>query len=105
MRYKTIVLELIRLRPNLHDRLASSGRLTSTMEELTVQLRDNHLELTEQLREARPGSAEVQLRTEAMEIAVSDLEQILPDESPENDEAVFSLDEAMAYVRKHTPPE
>jgi len=105
MQYKTIVLELIRQRPGLHDRLASSGRLTSTMEQLAMELRDAHRELIEQLREARPESAEVQLTSEAMEIAVSQFEQALPDESPENDEAVFSLDAAMAYVRRHTPPE
>jgi len=98
-------MELIKQRPNLHDRLASSGRLTSTMEQLAVQLRDNHRQLTEQLREARPGSADIQLNSEAMEIAVNEIEQTLPDESPENDEAVFSLDAAIAYVRRHTPPE
>jgi len=105
MRYKTIVLELIGLRPGLHERLASSGRLGSTMEELARQLRDRHLQLIEQLRRVRPKSADVQLSSEAMEIAVHELELDLDSESPENNEAVFSLDAAMAYVRKHTPPE
>ncbi|MEZ6063990.1 MAG: hypothetical protein R3C19_26900 [Planctomycetaceae bacterium] len=105
MRYKTIVLELIGLRPRHHERLACSGRLTSTLEELAMQLRGRHLELIDKLRRVRPESADVQLSSEAMEIAVHELELDLNSESPENDDETFSLDAAMAYVRRHTPPE
>lgn len=102
MQYKTIVLELIKDRPKLHDQLKSNRALLSTVEAIAVQLRDNHLALVEELQQSRPGSAGFQVKSEAMEIVVQEVQQALQDDSSEAD--TFSLEEAMEFLRRHAPP-
>ena len=104
MQYKTIVLELIQQRPMLHEQLRSSNTLLSTVNRLATLLRDSHLAAIEQLRQARPDSASLQLASEAMEIALDELQQQLPPDPETGEAEALSLDEAMQFLRRHTPP-
>jgi len=81
MQYKTIMLELIKQRPKLHEALRSNGTLLSTMEQWALLLRERHLDLVQQLRQARPTTADVQLKSEAMEMAVREIDEALQAES------------------------
>jgi hypothetical protein len=102
MQYKTIVLELIEERPELHEQLRSSNTLLSTVNRLATVLRGIHLATIDQLRQTRPGSAEPQLSSEALELALQQLRESLPSNTDE--EGMLSLDEAMLFIRHHTPP-
>jgi hypothetical protein len=101
MQYKTIILELLQQRPQMHERLRKERMLLPTLELYAVELRTRHLEWKELLLERQPGSEPSQIASEALEIALAELEDRLPPESPENDGP--TLDEAMASVRRHTP--
>ena len=101
MQYKTIVLELLEQRTELHEQLRLTRRLRPTMEALATELRDRHQSWKETLSAARPGSDPSQISSEAMEMALKGLEDRLPSASQEDQEG-FSLDKAMAYVKSHT---
>jgi hypothetical protein len=80
MKYKTIALELIQQRPVLCERLRRDRTLFSTMERLALELKTRHRELQTQLAQAAPDRAPTFLPIEAMELAVRELEEALPDE-------------------------
>lgn len=105
MQYRTIIHELMRQRPSLYEELSSSNTLTSTLTQAASKLRDNHLRLVEQLRQEQPEAAEMQLKNVALEIAIEEFRQDLPIESRPVDPDPFPLDAAMAFIRRHTPPE
>lgn len=103
--YKTIVLELLRDRPALHEQLRASGTLQASMEQLAVAFRACHLERLKELAESRPGSESYQLSSEAMELALKELQDSLPAESSDEDSGTFSLDQAMTFLNRHMPAE
>jgi hypothetical protein len=104
MQYKTIVLELLQLNSELHSNLVSSNSLTSTLNQLAIQLRENHLAIMEEIRQAHPNSSEHQLKSEAMEIAVETLQNLLSKTPQEVESAKSILDDAMNYLRRQAPP-
>lgn len=100
--YKTIVLELLQDRPTMHERLRASGTLLESMQQLAVAFRACHLNRMQELAAARPGSDPAQLSSEALELALQELQDSLPPESPESDETL-SLDQAMTFLQRHMP--
>ena len=58
----------------------------------------------ERLSQAKPDSDPGQIASQALELALEDLRENLPSESPPSGEEAFSLDAAMAFLRRHTPP-
>jgi hypothetical protein len=103
MHYKTIVLELLRERPVLHRRLKRRRALLKTVNSLAVELKASHEACKEQIGQTRPGADASQIAAEALEIALKDLTDRLPPESPTEEEP-FNLDEAMAFIRRPSPP-
>ncbi len=103
MQYKTIVLQLLEDRPELHEQLRSSRQLLSTLERLAKELKTSHEGWKDQISQARPGSEPSQIASEALEIALQELVDRLPTASPQNGDDL-SLDSAMAFLRAHTPP-
>ena len=101
MQYKTIILELLQQRPEMHERLRQERILMATMERYARDLRTRHLEWKELLLERQPDSEPSQIASEALEMALKELEDHLPPESPESDGP--TLEAAMASVRRHTP--
>jgi hypothetical protein len=103
MQYKTIILELLQQRPDLHDQLRKDRKLLPTMERYASELKTSHEAWKERLLQLRPGSDPSQIASEAMEMALQELEERLPSGSLPDDQEPLSLDGAMAFIRRHTP--
>ena len=92
MQYKTIILEMLEQRPRMREELRQSRKLLSTMERYATELKSSHEAWKERLREARPGSDPSQIASEAMELALKDMEDRLPSESAQDESETLSLD-------------
>ena len=102
MQYKTIILELLQQRPQMHEQLRQSRKLLPTLETYARELKTSHEAWKEDLSQARPGSDPSQIASEAMEMALKELEDRLPSESHQDESEALSLDAAMAHLRRHT---
>jgi hypothetical protein len=102
MLYKTIIFELLQQRPKMHEQLRKERKLLTTLEFYAKELKESHEAWKELLDQAKPGSDQSQVASEALEIALKGLEDRLPSESQTGEEEAISLDEAMAYLRNHT---
>ena len=102
MQYKTIVLELLKQRTELHEQLRLTRRLLPTLETCARELKASHEAWKETLSQANPGSDPIQIASEAMELAIKNLEDRLPSASQQDENEALSLDKAMAYVQSHT---
>lgn len=105
MHYKTIMLALLQQSP-MYEALKANKQLLPTLERTATDLKTRHAYWIEQLSPERPDSAPEQIRSEALEIAVQDIREALPDASPGNAALpeAFSLDAAMASLHRHMPP-
>lgn len=81
MQYKTIVLELLTERAQLHEELRQSRQLLPTMERLAVELRMSHLDWQDRLYTTNPDSTPEQRVSEAAELALQELIDRLPSSS------------------------
>jgi hypothetical protein len=107
MMYKTMVLGLLQEQyPALHEQLCRQRMLLKTLDLYAIELRTAHIAWMEELRRASPDFDPSQLSSEGLELAIQYLQGILPSESPPTDDAqeTFSLDNAMAYLHRATPP-
>lgn len=102
MQYKTIVLELLKERTELHEQLRLTRRLLPTLETCSRELKTSHETWKETLAQAQPGSDASQISSEAMEMALKELEARLPQMPPPDDQEPYSLDKAMAVIGHHT---
>ena len=102
MQYKTIVLELLQQRPEMHEQLRKDRKLLTTMESFARDLKSDHEAWKETLNQERPDSDQSQIASEALEMALKELEDRLSAESLLNDSETLSLDAAMASIRKPT---
>lgn len=102
MLYQSMVLEFLEQCPQIYDRLRHSRTLRSTMERIAIELKTSHEAWRERLSRARPDGDPSQIGSEAMELALQEMADSLPTESPQNDDETFSLDQAIAFIR--TPP-
>jgi hypothetical protein len=103
MPYQTIVLGLLEQRHPLYSRLRQERMLRPALEAYATELKGRHQDWMEQLAGARPASDPAQIASEALELAISELEGCLPSASGEETETP-SLDQAMAFIHRHTPP-
>ncbi len=101
--YKTIALELIGEQPELYERLRSTKRLLPAMDAYALDLKARHEHWKEQIGRRNPGGDPRQAAAEALELATEDLRRSLS-ASAASDEEPLSLDAAMSYLRRHTPP-
>jgi hypothetical protein len=107
MHYKTITLELLQDQyPPLHERLRQERKLLEAMELHAAALKRYHETWMDRLALAKPGNEESQIAAEALELAIEDLKEDLRSESPPDGSQTEepSLEAAMAYLRRHTPP-
>jgi hypothetical protein len=102
MQYKTITLELLRARTELYEQLRLTHKLLPTLETWATELKASHENWKQTLAEAKPGSEPSQLASEALEMALKELEDRLPPAVPGDEKAPLSLEEAMAFVQSHT---
>jgi hypothetical protein len=103
MHYKTIILGLIEQRTTLHEQLRKEEALLSAIDRYATELKTRHEAWKETLSRSNPGS-EQQIASEAMELAIREIELSLPDESQPDDSDGPTLDGAMAFIKRHTPP-
>jgi hypothetical protein len=104
MQYKTIVLELLQRRPKIHDQLRKERKLLLTMERYAKELKTSHQAWMELLCDLRPDSDRSQLSSEALEIALKELEDRLSAESAPDETANQFLDAAMLFTRNRRTP-
>jgi hypothetical protein len=103
MQYKTIVLELLRDRTELHEQLRLTRRLLPTLETCSQELKASHEAWKETLSQAKPDSHPSQIASEALEMALHELVDRLPSVSnPLDAPEPLSLDQAMAFVQSHS---
>ena len=101
--YKTLTLQLLRQFP-IHSQLREKGQLEPAVDQYAQELKDSHETWKQQLAEGKPGSDESQIRAEALELALNDLQERFANQSFPQRHASLSLDSAMAFLRKATPP-
>ncbi len=104
MLYKTIVLELLQQCPEIHERLRCRRMLQPALERHAQELKTSHEVWKDRLSQAKPGSNPSQIASEALEMALRELEGRLTSGLPPHDSEPLSLDAAMAFVRARTPP-
>ncbi len=103
MHYKTIVLGLIEQQPELYEQLRQSRTMLPTINQLAAELRESHLAWSTQLQCVKPNSDPSQVKSEAMEIAVKELEERFSSGSRPSDGEEPSLEAAMKFLQPHTP--
>ena len=103
MQYKTLVLEMLKDRKELHEQLRLTRRLLPTMERCARELKTSHEQWKETLGAQQPGSDPAQIASEALELALKELEDRLPSVSNQHADEALSLDRAMASVLSHSP--
>jgi hypothetical protein len=96
MQYKSIVLEMLKDRNDLHEELRLTRRLLPTMERCARELRASHEQWQETLSAQQPDSDPAQIASEALELALKELEDRLPSVSNQAGDDPLSLDQAMA---------
>lgn len=103
MQYKTIVLELLQQHPEIHEQLRSRRMLLATLDLHARQLKTSHEAWKRRLSRAKPGSDPSQTASEALEMALQELDDRLTSGLPPHRSEPLSLDAAMAFVRGRTP--
>jgi len=104
MQYKTIVLEFLQQRPEIYEQLRKEHKLHPTMELYAQELKRNHEAWKQELSRMMPESDQQQITSEALELALEDLKGCLDSEFPAGENEAPSLDDAMAFIRRRTPP-
>ena len=102
MQYKTIVLELLKERTQLYEQLRKKHKLLSTVELYARELKSSREAWKDLLVQMRPGSAPSQVASEALEMALKELEERLPSASRRDGNQAVFLDAAMMFIRRHT---
>jgi hypothetical protein len=102
MQYKTIMLEFLQQRPRMHEQLRKHRKLLPALELYARELKRSHEAWKETLSQLMPGSDPSQISSEALEIALKEMEDHLPTGSAANGKEALSLDQAMAFIRRHT---
>jgi hypothetical protein len=94
MQYKNIVLQLLEQQPEIYNPLRRQRQVLPATEHYANELRSLHLAWQETLNQARPGRDQSQISSEALELALKDLEDRLQSGSPRDGQEALSLDHA-----------
>jgi hypothetical protein len=100
MPYKTIILNLLQQRPQMHEQLRKARRLLVILERYAQELKASHEGWMTCLAWANPGSDLSQNASQALELALRELEASLPTELPPDEDETASLDAAMAFLSR-----
>ena len=105
MHYKMIVLELLENTvPEIHEKLRSKRLVLQTMERYAEELKICHDDRKTDLWRRKPHSDEIQINSEALELAMADIQSSLLQEFRVEETETLPLDGAMEFHRRHTPP-
>jgi len=101
MLYKTMMLELLEQRPQMYEQLRKERKLLPAMELYARELKRMHEAWKVTL--LTPDSDPAQTSSLALEMALQEMEHHLPSRPETDGVEALSLDEAMAFIRSHTP--
>jgi hypothetical protein len=87
----------------MHEQLRKDRKLLTVMENYAKELKASHQGWMHLLIQMRPGSNPSQISSEALEIAIRELEDRLPVESQRNENEALFLDAAMLFLSRRTP--
>jgi hypothetical protein len=104
MQYQTIVLELLKQRPNLHYQLRQQRQLLPVMQQLARELKASHEAWLEAYSTSFPNPKSLNSQA-AFEKAIQELEARLDSDSQPDGTEIFQLDQAMAFALKHSATE
>ncbi len=104
MHYKTIIMELINDQPELAVQLRGKKQMLATIETYAMELKNRHDAWKEELAQTRQGSHPSQIASEALELAIEEIRDRLASASATDEDDALSLEAAMGYLRRHTPP-
>ncbi len=104
MLYKMIVLGLLEHNPEIHEQLRRKRQLLPTMERYAIELKILHDDWKADLWRMRPGSDEIQIASEALALAMENLQATLLHEFAREQNETPVLDGAIEFARRHTPP-
>jgi hypothetical protein len=104
MHYKTIIMEMINDQPELALQLRRKKQMLATIETYAMELKNRHQAWQEELSQMRPGSHSSQIASEALELAIEEIRERLASASATDEADAPSLEAAMGYLRRHTPP-
>ena len=102
MQYKTIIYEMLQQRPQMHDQLRKSRKLLPTLELYAKELKSSHEAWKEMLGQLRPRSQPSQIASEALEMALKQMEDHLPSALSQDGNEAQVLDAAMLFLRRPT---
>lgn len=102
MQYKTIIYEMLQHRPRIHEQLRKSRKLVPTLERYARELKTSHQAWKEMLEQLRPGSQPSQFASEALELALKEMEDHLPSALSQDGNEAQVLDAAMLFLRRPT---
>ncbi len=104
MQYKTLTLHLLEQRAEIHDYLRRQRLLITTLDRYSEDLKASHEAYQERLTRSRADWDRSQIASEALELALKDLENRLRTEFPPQEEETMTLEGAMDFIRRRTPP-
>jgi len=102
MQYKTIIHEMLQNRPEVREQLRKSRKLLPTMELYARELKTSHEAWKQMLGQMRPGSDQNQIASEALEMALKEMEDRLPSALSQDGNEAQVLDAAMLFLRHPT---
>jgi hypothetical protein len=102
MQYKTIIYEMLQQRPQMHDQLRKSRKLLPTLELYAKELKTSHEAWRDMLLQMRPRSNQSQIASEALELALKQMEDRLPSALSQDGNESQVLDAAMLFLRRPT---
>ncbi len=105
MLYKSIILQMLEQHPQIRDQLKKDRQMLPMMEHYALDLKTRHETWKERLLQAMPQSDPNQIASEALELALRELEDRLLPASHSDDKEPLSLDAAMAFIRRRSPRE
>ncbi len=102
MQYKTIIHEMLQHRPEMQEQLRKQRKLLPTLERYARELKTSHEAWTDLLLQIRPGSHRSQIASEALEMALKEMEDRLPSALSQDGNEAQVLDAAMLFLRRPT---
>ena len=103
MHYKTILMGLLEQYPELQNELRAKRLLLTSLNSYARELRTSHKAWKECLHRIWPDKSESAIASDALEIALREMEHSLLTKTQPEDCSQLSLKDAMAFIRGHGP--
>ena len=102
MQYKTIMMELLEQSPALNSQLKKNHQLLATIEAMARELKRNHERIIGELTDRQLDGGSSGISSQAMEIAVAEMQERLAALSNREEDETLTLDQIMELVTRHS---